>query len=222
MHSYAVSLSTVAKEKWEPLLQLETVIDSKAREMKWLVDTGAQVAIMGLQDVKRFRAVKLKPSRIRLAMADETRADVMGQVSVTVRTAERTHELQVHVVKRFVKPTLNFLEVSLPWVSLRKDGPVHNKAPRTKVKSPTSPTKDSRGTRRWRRQSGSTLLARCEWSTGQRRRQIRCYGSTSTPHGRSGALSGWKELRTTKPARSRSSESSSRRRSATGARRTTI
>ncbi len=54
-----MSLSTVAKEKWEPLLKLDTVINSKAREMTWLVDTGTQVAIMGMQDVERFGAVKL-------------------------------------------------------------------------------------------------------------------------------------------------------------------
>ncbi len=49
-----MSLSTVAKENWEPLLQLETVINGKAGEMTWLVDTGAQVAIMGTQDLELF------------------------------------------------------------------------------------------------------------------------------------------------------------------------
>ncbi len=110
-HNYGVSLATVAKGKWEPLLQLETVINGKAREMTWLVDTGAQVAIMGMQDVERFGAVKLKPSRIRLAMVDETCADIMGQVSVTVHTGERSNKLQVHVVEGFTKPTLNFRSI---------------------------------------------------------------------------------------------------------------
>ena len=89
--------------------------------MTWLVDTGAQVAIMEMQDVERFGAVKLKPSRIRLAMADETRADIMGQVSVTVHTGERSHNLDVHVGKGFTKPTLNFRSlIKEGWPNIRQ------------------------------------------------------------------------------------------------------
>ncbi len=38
-----------------------------------------------------------------LAMFDDTRADVMGQMNVTVHTGERSHELQVHVVRGFAE-----------------------------------------------------------------------------------------------------------------------
>ncbi len=78
---------------------------------------------MGMQDLECFGAVRLKPSRIRLAKADDTRADIMGQVSVTVRTGERSHKLQVHVVKGFAKPTLNFR--SIIALGLIKEGWPH-------------------------------------------------------------------------------------------------
>ncbi len=80
-HNYKVSLVST-KEKWEPLLQLVTVINGKAREMTWLVDTGAQVAIMGPQDLELFGAVKLQPSRIRLAMANKMHVEVTVTVHV--------------------------------------------------------------------------------------------------------------------------------------------
>ncbi len=105
-HYYRVSLDST-KEKWEPLLQLETTIIDKAREITWLVDTGAQVAIMEPQVVELFGTVKLEPSYIWLAMANEMHVKVVGQVSITVHAGERSHKLQVHMVKGFTKPTLN-------------------------------------------------------------------------------------------------------------------
>ncbi len=61
-------------EREEPLLELETVINSKERRVTWLMDTGP---LLGSEDVQLFGKVKLKSCKNRLIMADSSKSDVM-------------------------------------------------------------------------------------------------------------------------------------------------
>ncbi len=75
-------VNSVGRE--EPLLELETIINGKERTVTWLVDTGAQVPLLRPEDVQLFGKVKLKPSKSRLIMADNSKLDVRGQVNATM------------------------------------------------------------------------------------------------------------------------------------------
>ncbi len=95
-------------EREEPMLKLETIINGKERTMTRLIDTGAQVPLLGPEDVQLFRKVKPKSSKNRLVMADNSKLDVMGQVDVTMHLGETAHEMQVLVVRGLEWPTLDF------------------------------------------------------------------------------------------------------------------
>ncbi len=82
----------------EPLLELETVINGDVKMVTWLMDTGTQVPLLGRQHLERFGAVKIRPSRDRLAMALNFTSKVLGLVDVTVKAGENSHKTSVYVV----------------------------------------------------------------------------------------------------------------------------
>ncbi len=69
----------------------------------WLMDTGAQVSLLGPQHLERFGAVKPRPSRDRLATARQS-----GLVDVTVKAGEKSHKSSMYVVNGLKRPILDF------------------------------------------------------------------------------------------------------------------
>ncbi len=92
----------------EPLRELETVINGEVKMVTWLMDTGAQVSLLGPQHLERFGAVKPRPSRDRLATALNFTSKVVGLVDVTVKAGEKSHKSSMYVVNGLKRPILDF------------------------------------------------------------------------------------------------------------------
>ncbi len=92
----------------EPLRELETVINCEVKMVMWLMDTGAQVSLLGPQHLERFGVVKPRPSRDKLATALNFMSKVVGLVDVTVKAAEKSHKTHMYVLNGLKRPLLDF------------------------------------------------------------------------------------------------------------------
>ncbi len=99
---------------------MDHIMGGKTRTVTLLSDTRSQAPLIGPQHMELFGEVKLKQTKDKITMANNSRFAVIGLVDVTMRAGENTRRMQAYVIKELMKPILDYK--SLVPFDLIKEG----------------------------------------------------------------------------------------------------
>ena len=104
----ALTMSNAEKEVVLPIVDLTTRTNDREQEIPYLMDTGSEQCVIGLNQLKKFGHVELKPRKLVLIGVNGTRIKPMGSAKVTIVNDGNVYTTDACVVKKMDYAILDF------------------------------------------------------------------------------------------------------------------
>ncbi len=93
---------------YRPTIQVSTKIGKTKKDMTWLCDSGAEVCVMGMNQLKHFKGVKQQRTDVNLFGAGNHKLGELGKVNATFQLKDCAYHVDIYLIQELHTPLLSY------------------------------------------------------------------------------------------------------------------